>query len=99
LFSDVVTEAASGRFDTRLYDPPSPLHPTKKAEEDVDPAVTAKKGLQGPAAAATAARTEESRPLLLHDARLEKLIIMESINTVVSTTKAILTGILFGQNL
>jgi hypothetical protein len=48
LLSDVVTEAASGRSDTRLYDLPSPLTPTKKAEEEVDAAVTANKGLRGP---------------------------------------------------
>jgi hypothetical protein len=30
LLSDVVTEAASGRFDTRLYDLPSPLALSKR---------------------------------------------------------------------
>jgi hypothetical protein len=32
---------------TRLYDLPSPLTPTKKAEEDADPAVTRQKGSPG----------------------------------------------------
>jgi hypothetical protein len=49
LLSDVDTEAASGRSDTRLYDLPSPLAPTKREEEEEeDAAVTAKKGLRGP---------------------------------------------------
>jgi hypothetical protein len=49
LLSDVITETTSGRFDTRLYDLPSPLALSKREEEEEeDAAVTAKKGLRGP---------------------------------------------------
>ena len=49
MLSDVDTEAANGRFDTRLYNLSSPLTPTKHEEEEKPtPLSPAKKGLQGP---------------------------------------------------
>jgi hypothetical protein len=48
LLSDVITEATSGRFDTWLYDLPSPLALSKREEEEeADAAVTCQKGSPG----------------------------------------------------